>query len=171
MHGDLPSQVIPTNLDVPAGATCQLNWVEVVGNVTVEGTLTAFSSKFDKNVNVTGAGSISLINGETSMPILGNLNITGSSGNSGIYCPNHSNVIQGNINVTGNSGSFYICTAEVVGGVTINNNTGSVDISWMNLGKDLSCDGNDPAPRSWSVEHGYGSTITAHQKTGQCAGL
>jgi hypothetical protein len=169
--GTITSQAIAGNMDVPAGATCRLEGVEVVGNVTVEGILNSFSSKFDKNVTVTGAGQISLSNGETWMPILGNLTIAGSSGNSGIYCPNHGNVVQGNISVIGNSGSFYICSGTVNGGVTINDNTGSVDLSWLTVGKNVSCSGNDPAPHSWSAQNGYGSTINAQQKTGQCAGL
>jgi hypothetical protein len=102
--------VIPNNLHVPAGEFCQLNWAEVVGNVTVEGTLLSFSSMYDKNVNVTGAGSITIANGYNDRPIKGNLNISGS-GQSGIAPANDgNNVVLGNITVTGlnNGGSFFV---------------------------------------------------------------
>jgi hypothetical protein len=167
--------VIPNNLDVPAGAVCQLNWAEVVGNVTVEGTLLSFSSMYDKNINVSGAGSISIINGYSDRPIKGNLNISGS-GQSGIYPGNTGNVVLGNITVTGlnNGGTFYVGQATVNGAVTVNYNFGRVDLSGLTISKNLDCTNNDPAPVSWSIYSDYGphmSTITATQKTGQCAAL
>ena len=163
---------VPNNLYVPAGATCTLSWSEVVGNATVDGTLISFDSKFDRNITVTG--TISLINGYDFRPIVGNLSIINSAGQSGIYCPNTANVINGSITVTGlhDGGSFYICSAQVGGGVTLANNLGRIDISYMNIGKGLDCYGNDPAPISWSVNVGYGSSIIAtNGKTGQCSVL
>jgi hypothetical protein len=49
----LPS-VITTNLDVPSGSVCVLTGNEVMGNVTVEGSLTAWGGHFDKNVTIKG---------------------------------------------------------------------------------------------------------------------
>jgi len=167
--GPLQGVTIPNNLYVPAGATCTLNWVEVIGNVTVDGSLVSFDGKFDSNVTVTG--TISLINGYDYRKIQGNLTISNSSGQSGIYCPNTSNVINGNITVTGlnNGGSFYICSATVGGGVSLTDNAGTIDISFMTIGKNLSCSGNDPAPTSWALVNQNNAQITAQQKTGQCS--
>ena len=170
----LASVTIQTNLHVPAGAVCQLNWVEVVGNVSVEGTLLSFSSMYDKNVNVSGAGSISIINGYSDRPIKGNLTISGS-GQSGIYPGNTGNVVLGNITVTGlnNGGTFYIGEATVNGAVTLYYNFGRLDLSYLTIGKTLDCANNNPAPTSWSLSNGpLQSTITAaNGKTGQCAAL
>jgi hypothetical protein len=165
--------VIASNLDVPAGSFCQLNWADVQGNVTVEGTLLSFSSQFDKNVTVSGAGSITIANGYHDRPIKGNLNISGS-GQSGIAPANDgNNVVLGNINVTGlnNGGAFFTSQATVGGGVSVNYNFGRVDLSYLTISKNLDCNNNSPAPVSWSIDHGYGSSITAAGKTGQCAGL
>ena len=170
--GNLASQVISTNLDVPAGATCQLNWVEVVGNVTVEGSLISFSSRFDKNVTVTG-GSIQIVNGfGDASKLVGNLTITGSAANSNIFCPNTTNVIGGNLSFTGNSGRLYVCQASVGGNVTVSdnirNNTDfsgpqAADLTNITTPKNMYCDGNVP--------YITGSGNTAVQKTGQCSGL
>jgi hypothetical protein len=168
--------LIQNNLHVPAGASCQLNWAEVMGNVTVEGTLISFSSQYDKNIDVTGAGAISIANGYSARPIKGNLKISGS-GQSGIYPANDgNNVVLGNIIVTGlnNGGSFSISQATVGGVVEVNYNSGRVDLSYMTIGKNLDCSNNEPAPTSWSLYSDYGphqSSNTATQKTGQCAGL
>jgi hypothetical protein len=146
---------ITSNLDVPAGASCNLNWVEVVGNVAV-------------------TVQVSLVNGYSSRPIAGNLTIANSSGQSGIYPANHgNNVVKGNITVTElhDGGSFTISQATVNGTVNLNDNAGRTDIAYLSIGKPLNCSGNEPAPTSWSQDHGYGSSITAPQKTGQCSGF
>jgi hypothetical protein len=164
---------IPNNLDVPAGAVCQLNWVEVVGNVNVEGTLISFSSMYDQNINVTGAGSITIANGYSDRPIKGNVNISGT-GQSGIYPGNTGNTVLGNINVTGlnNGGTFYVGGATVNGAVSVNYNFGRVGLDGLTIGKSLDCNNNTPAPASWSIDNNYGSSITATKgKTGQCAAL
>lgn len=167
---------ISNNLDVPAGASCQLNWAEVTGTVTVEGTLLSFSSQYDKNVTVSGAGSILIANGYSNRPIKGNLSISGT-GQSGIYPANDgNNVVLGNITVMGlnNGGSFSVSQATVGGAVSAQYNFGRVDFSYMTIGKTLDCMNNDPAPVSWSIYSDYGphmSTNTATQKTGQCSAL
>ena len=129
-------------------------------------------SKFDRNVTVTG-GVISIINGfGDQTPLVGNLTITGSAGNSGIYCPNTTNVIRGNLTFTGNTGNLYVCQATVGGNVTVsNNNRINTDYSgwWtaalygITAGKNLTCEGNNPGP--------IGSGNTAKQLVDQCAGL
>jgi hypothetical protein len=165
--------VISGNLDVPADATCTLNWAEVTGNVTVEGILVSVTTKFDRNVTVTG-GSIQIVNGwGDNSKLAGNLTITGSSANSGIYCPNTSNVIDGNLTFTGNSGRLYVCQATVGGNVNVSdnirNNTDfsgpqAADLNNIKAGKNLSCDGNVP------YLTGSGNTAVG-QLLGQCSPL
>jgi hypothetical protein len=55
--------------------------------------------------------------------------------------------------------------------VSVNYNFGRVDLAYMTIGKTLDCANNNPAPSSWSIEHNYGTSITAAQKTGQCSTL
>jgi hypothetical protein len=184
--GQIASQVISTSLDVPAGATCQLNWVEVSAPVTVEGTLISISSKFDSNVTVTGTGaSIQIVNGfGNASALAGSLMITGSAVNSGIFCPEYdysnnqpfTNVIGGSLSFTGNSGRLYVCQASVAGGVTVNNNTRintdysgpqAADLNNITAVGSLSCSGNT-SPNGPAIT---GSGNQAAHMTGQCAGL
>src|SRR5262249_9789012 len=118
----MQDMVIAGSLDVPAGATCTLVGDVVTGNVTVEGTLLSYGTRFDKNVTVTG-GVITIGNGNGATSALaGNLTITGSSAMNYIGCPNKSNIIQGNLTFTGNSGRLYVCSASVGGSVTVSDN-------------------------------------------------
>jgi len=166
------SGMIPSNLHVPAGATCTLNWAEVVGNASVDGTLISISSKFDMNVNV--AGTVSFIN-NYQIPLIGkSLSITNSSGNSGIF--GDTTEIKGSVFVSGlhDGGSFsFSSNTTVDGGVSITGNLGSVDISSTSIGGSLTCSGNNPAPTSWSINHGYGSSVSAAGGVtgGQCSDL
>jgi hypothetical protein len=165
------------SLDVPAGTFYCLYGVDVMGTVTVEGTLVSFSAHFHKNVNVTG-GTIQIANGNgPSSAIEGNLAITGSSGNNSIGCPSLYNLIGGNISFTQSSGNLYVCQATVLGGVTVNNNvrinndySGPYVAALNNITavKNLTCDGNVSADGSAPVQ---GSSIKVTQKTGQCSNL
>jgi hypothetical protein len=60
-----PSQgVINKNVDVPQGADVQLRWVDIKGNLSVEGKLSLASSQVDGNATVSGPGAgLSLFNG------------------------------------------------------------------------------------------------------------
>ena len=163
------NQTIIGDLHVPAGKTCQLNWITVTGNVIVEGTLTAVSSTFLQNVTVFG-GQISIINGVG--PVVGNLTIIGSPYYNQISCPNSTNVIGGNLTVVGNSGPFYVCQAavgsldannNVVGGnVVVSNNAGRVDIGGIAALGTLACSGNAQLVPSHP---------SAAQKLDQCSGF
>jgi hypothetical protein len=167
--GDVLPAVISANLDVPAGETCRLEWREVTGNVTVEGTLLSFSTKFDKNVTVTG-GIINIMNGwGATTPLVGNLTITGSAGNSSIGCANTTNVIYGNLTYTGNTGNLYVCQATVSGAVNVSYNQRinldysgpySAALYGITAGKPISCIGNTLV---------QGGGLIASQVTGDCA--
>jgi hypothetical protein len=168
----ISNKIIQSNLHVPAGATCTLQWAEVGGNTSVDGTLISISSKFDGNVNV--AGTVSFINNYQS-PLIGkSLSITNSSGNSGIF--GDTTVINGSVTVSGlhDGGSFsFSSNTTVVGGVSITGNSGWVDISSTHIDGTLNCSGNTPAPTSWSISHGYPASVTAAGGVtgGQCSDL
>jgi hypothetical protein len=160
---------IPGSLDIPAGQVCNLYGQEVAGNVTVEGTLNSYGTRFDGNVTVTG-GVIVISNGNgQAAGLMGNLTITGSAGNSQIGCPNISNVIGGNLTYTGNSGNLYVCQAYVGGTVNVNNNIRinndysgpySADLENITAAKNISCSGNTLV---------QGGGLVAPQVTGDCA--
>jgi hypothetical protein len=163
----LSSTTVASNLHVPAGAVCTMYWVEVQGNVTVEGTLISFSSKFDMNVTVTGA--VSFIN-NYQKPLIGkNLSITNSSGQSGIYSSDSYPVINGNVSISGlQPGGWFTFSAgstTVNGGISVTNNLAPVHINDTTIGKSLDCSGNNPAPT------GNGNVVATGGKTGQCSAL
>jgi hypothetical protein len=146
-----PNNTITGDLDVPVGETCELHYIIVTGNVTVEGTLTSFNSTFQGNVTDNG-GQISFINGNV---VDGNLTFGGSPYYNQISCPNitNGNVIGGNLTVVGNTGDFYVCQAivghfdannNVVGGnVVVSDNAGRVDIGGIApLANNLVCRDN-----------------------------
>jgi hypothetical protein len=107
------------NLDVPAGVTVHLNGAEVTGNVTVEGTLQAANTHFDKNVIVNG-GAFQFVNQPTLPSVIkGNLNVTTSpaSDGSGFWVPT---VIDGNFNFTGSTAMVFGSPTTVGGQTNIN---------------------------------------------------
>jgi hypothetical protein len=108
---------ISSNLDVPAGVRLVLNGAEVTGNVTVEGTLFAANTHFDKNVTVTG-GHIQFNNQPTLPSIVkGNLTVTGSdsSDTNGFWV---NTTIMGNFTYYGNAAPPYTGATVTVGGQT-----------------------------------------------------
>jgi hypothetical protein len=123
------------NLDVPAGATCQLRWVHVTGSVSVEGALSATAVVFDRNVSVSGPGSQLWLFNQASH-IKGNLSVTSSSGawngSAGTSfgdntdqpatlwpdaaTANGVSQVDGNFSFTGNTGWLYVGSPLHVGG-------------------------------------------------------
>jgi hypothetical protein len=93
--------VISSNLNVPAGVTCRLGWVEVQGNVSATGNLYTFGqAHFDKNVTVNPGGSFAASN--WGVTIDQNLYITDPAANSGngFWGDYSSNVVKGSVNYT-----------------------------------------------------------------------
>ena len=171
------SGLITDDLNVPAGAVCRLLGSEVAGNVTVQGSLFSYGTRFDKNVDVHG-GVIVISNGNgMGSALFGNLTINGSSGNNQIGCPNISNEFLGNISFTGSTGTFNVCPANVKGNVIINNNTRVnldysgpyvADLNNIVSGKNITCEANASSNGDAPIK---GSNDAAKQKLGQCAGL
>jgi hypothetical protein len=120
----LPS-VITTNLNVPAGATCTLSGNEVKGNVSVQGSLTAFGATFDRNVSVTG-GSFSGVN--YGVTIKGNLSFVDPATYSynGFWGNQYgtTSTVDGNLSYVIDSSTAYPCYQSPLlyfgGGTTVN---------------------------------------------------
>jgi hypothetical protein len=98
-----------TNVNVPAGATCDLSWSDVKGNVSVQGTLVTYgTTTFEKNVSVTG-GSFAAAN--WGVTINGNLSFV----NPAVYSYNgfwgnySANEVKGNLSYTIDSSTVYPC--------------------------------------------------------------
>jgi hypothetical protein len=161
---DLSTPVINDDLYVPAGATCKLHYVNVMGNTTVEGALVSFASHFSKNVNVTGA--IGFINYYyDNAAVDGNLIITATTGDSGFWVGDAKTVvIRGNLIVSDSTARFYSEGVNVLGNAIFDNNKAGVILGGNTfIGKNLNCDDNTPAPVL--------GNITATYKNGQCSGF
>ena len=183
------------DLIVPAGATCDLGFPKVAGNVTVAGTLFTYGYTFGKNVTVIG-GTLALANGGS---IAGNLSITGTRGKTTLGTPNAGSfhTIGGNLTYSGNAlgigDGLFIDHAKVTGNITVSNNSGHywynlfnstagknitvennttaggpIQLSGNTATRNLTCTGNVPAPRipSWGTVNTAGMSVL-----GQCAGL
>jgi hypothetical protein len=122
---DLAGKTISTNVNVPAGARCDLSWSDVKGNVSVQGTLVTFgATHFEKNVSVTG-GSFAAAN--WGVTIDGNLSFVNPAvysynGFWGDYSPN---VVKGNLSYNIDSTTVYPCYQSPLlyfgGPTTVNN--------------------------------------------------
>jgi hypothetical protein len=140
------SGTIPGNIVVPAGQTCDLQWAEVTGNVTVYGHLKAAATTFDGNVTVTGSGTattppgidgsgLELYNGTSH--IRGNLTVTGSGGYWGGNM--YGWTLFDNANQPGPGGA----ATQVDGNLTFTGNTGALYTQALHVGKNFTASGDD----------------------------
>jgi hypothetical protein len=106
---DLQGKVINSNVTVPAGATCNLSWSDIKGNVAVNGSLVTYGqTHFEKNVSING-GSFAAMN--WGVTIDGNLSFL----NPAVYSYNGfwgnqggtSNLVKGNLTYTITSDTVY----------------------------------------------------------------
>jgi hypothetical protein len=129
---------ITANLDVPAGASCQMGpGSEVTGNVTVEGTLHVYGAHFDKNVTVNGG---SFVAGNQGARIEGNLSITNSNGEQNGFWSEEAwwdtgqtgSYVRGNFIYTGNSAPLWVGygTTQVGKNFNYSSNTHAPDQIW-----------------------------------------
>jgi len=121
-----PSQgVINKNVDVPQGADVQLRWVDIKGNLSVEGKLSLASSQIEGNANVSGPGAgLSLFN-DPGNHFWGNLTVNGAGGyydgswiNTGLGTYSNGQQVDGNLTFTNNTGSRL----SLNGSMTVNGN-------------------------------------------------
>jgi hypothetical protein len=111
MYG--PSQgVINKNVDVPQGADVHLQWVDIKGNLSVEGKLSLASSQIEGNANVSGPGAgLSLFN-DPGNHFWHNLTVNGAGGyydgswiNTGLGVYSNGQQVDGSLTFTNNTGS------------------------------------------------------------------
>jgi hypothetical protein len=104
--------VINKNVDVPSGADVQLRWVDIKGNLSVEGKLSLASSQIEGNANVSGAGAgLSLFN-DPPNHFYRNLTVNGAGGyydgswiNTGLGVYSNGQQVDGSLIFTNNTGS------------------------------------------------------------------
>ena len=108
-----PSQgVINKNVDVPQGADVQLRWVDIKGNLSVEGKLSLASSQIEGNATVSGPGAgLSLFN-DPGNHFYRNLTVNGAGGyydgswiNTGLGVYSDGQQVDGSLTFTNNTGS------------------------------------------------------------------
>jgi hypothetical protein len=103
--------VINKNVDVPLGADVQLRWVDIKGNLSVEGKLSLASSQIEGNASVSGPGAgLSLFNDPDTF--YRNLTVNGAGGyydgtwiNTGLGVYSNGQQIDGSLSFTNNTGS------------------------------------------------------------------
>jgi hypothetical protein len=117
--------VINKNVDVPAGANVQLRWVDIKGNLSVEGKLSLASSQIEGNAYVSGPGAgLSLFNAPGNH-FYGNLTVYGAGGyydnsniNTGLGVYSNGQQVDGNLIFANNTGSQM----NLSGSMTVNRN-------------------------------------------------
>jgi hypothetical protein len=103
---------INKNVDVPQGADVQLRWVDIKGNLSVEGKLALASSQIEGNANVSGPGAgLSLFN-DPGNHFHRDLIVNGAGGyydgswiNTGLGVYSNSQQVDGSLTFTNNTGS------------------------------------------------------------------
>jgi hypothetical protein len=103
---------INQNVDVPQGAAVQLRWVDIKGDLTVEGTLSLASSQIEGSAFVTGPGAgLSLFN-DPGNHFYRDLTVNGAGGyydgswiNTGLGVYSSGQQIDGSLVFTNNTGS------------------------------------------------------------------
>jgi hypothetical protein len=112
-------------VDVPQGADVQLRWVDIKGNLSVEGKLSLASSQIEGNANVSGPGAgLSLFN-DPGNHFWRNLTVNGAGGyydgssiNTGLGTYSNGQQVDGNLTFTNNTGSRL----SLNGSMTVNGN-------------------------------------------------
>jgi hypothetical protein len=113
---------INKNVDVPQGANVQLRWVDIKGNLSVEGTLSLASSQIEGNTDVSGPGAgLSLFNGPSHF--WRDVTVNGAGGfydgswlNSSLKTSSDGQQIDGSLTFTNNTSSGM----DLSGSLTVN---------------------------------------------------
>jgi hypothetical protein len=115
--------VIKSNVDVPQGADVQLRWVDIKGNLNVEGKLSLASSQIEGNATVTGPGAgLSLFN-DPGNHFYKNLTVNAAGGyydgswiNTSLGVYSNGQQVDGSLAFTNNTGS----ATNFSGSMTVN---------------------------------------------------
>ena len=122
---------INKNVDVPQGADVQLRWVDIKGNLSVEGKLSLASSQIEGNATVSGPGAgLSLFN-DPGNHFYRNLTVNGAGGyydgswiNTGLGVYSDGQQVDGSLTFTNNTGSQMSLNGSMTvnGGFTYSGN-------------------------------------------------
>jgi hypothetical protein len=116
--------VINKNVDVQQGADVQLRWVDIKGNLSVEGKLSLASSQIEGNANVSGPGAgLSLFN-DPGNHFWGNLTVNGAGGyydgnsttNTALGVYSNGQQVDGNLIFTNNTSRMSLSGSMTVNG-------------------------------------------------------
>jgi hypothetical protein len=121
--------VISKNVDVPVGVDVQLRWVDIQGNLSVEGKLSLASSQIEGNATVSGPGAgLSLFN-DPGNHFYANLTVNTAGGyydgswiNTGLGVYSNGQQVDGTLSFTNNSGSRMSLNCDP-GTMTVHNFT------------------------------------------------
>jgi hypothetical protein len=155
------ASTINANVDVPAGAHCNLISVTVTGNLTVEGTFIGHNVTLEKNVIVTGgAYNTQLCLGFLCPPPLNQIqgNFTASNASSVVI---DTTTFGGNVTIDGGTGETIMDFDSVNRNVSITNNVGGVWLYVIQGVKNLNCDGNGAPPSL--------TAVATEKANGQCS--
>jgi hypothetical protein len=164
--------LITGNVTVPDQASCTLNFVTIAGNVRVGKDASLVVTAYVEPSTI--GGDISAVNCG-SVLLQGNVTVSGDvkiqscngAGPSGFQGPD--TFIKGNFHCVSNKGGCLAWLGKVNGDVQFlgNHSTTASDVSLVNIGGLLQCDGNSPTPSHLRGPSWVGIDRTA----GQCAGF
>lgn len=143
---------------VPNGATCELDGTTVEGNISVGhgAHLIARGVDVDGDVEGEGTAAVEVTDGST---IGGNLQL--DSGGSAVVRDSH---VDGDLSWEEQRGALTAENNTIRGNLEADQNSGGVTVSSNDVGGDVSCEENDPAPQ------GGGSHVSGNAED-QCRGL
>jgi hypothetical protein len=115
---------INKNVDVPQGADVQLRWVDIKGNLSVEGHLSLASSQIEGNANVSGPGAALTLFNDPGNHFWRNVTVNGAGGYylgrswplEGLDVHSNGQQIDGSLTFTNNTGSML----DLSGSMTVN---------------------------------------------------
>jgi hypothetical protein len=112
--------VINKNVDVPQGADVQLRWVDIKGNLSVEGKLSLASSQIEGNAVVSGPNAGLTLFNDPGNHFWGNLTVNQAGGYwfgtpIGLGVHSDGQQVDGNLTFTNNTSGMMLS-----GGVTVN---------------------------------------------------
>jgi hypothetical protein len=103
---------INKNVDVPAGADVQLRWVDIRGNLSVEGKLSLASSQIEGNATVSGPGAGQSLFNDPGNHFWRNLTVNGAGGyydgswiNTGLGIYSNGQQVDGSLTFINNTGA------------------------------------------------------------------
>jgi hypothetical protein len=151
---------------VPSGATCTIHSASITGGIDVQrgGSLLVQGylepTTVGGGISARGCGSALL---EGNVTVRGSVRIEGCTGSSASGFQGPGIVISGGLQCSDNAAPCLAWLGKVRRDVAIDHDGGASDISLVDIGGDLSCEGNGAAPT-----HARGANWVGGRASGQC---